>query len=81
MTVLVLHFYSTQNVLCILHFKMYLNHMLLVWDSSVGITIRYGLDGPKIESRWGARFSAPFQTCSGAHKASYTMGAESLSRG
>ena len=27
-------------------------------DSSVGIATRYGLDGPGIEYRWGARFSA-----------------------
>ena len=33
--------------------------------SSVGTAIRYGLDGPGIESRWGARFSAPFQTVLG----------------
>ena len=26
-------------------------------DSSVGIAARYCLDGPGIESRWGARFS------------------------
>ena len=38
-------------------------------DSSVG----YGLDDPRIESRWGARFSAPVQTGPGAHPASYTM--------
>ena len=31
-------------------------------DGSVGIATRYGLDGPGIESRWGARFSAPVQT-------------------
>ena len=31
-------------------------------DSSVGIATRYGLDGPGIESRWGARFSPPAQT-------------------
>ena len=31
-------------------------------DSSVGIATRYGLDGPEIKSRWGARFSAPVQT-------------------
>ena len=43
-------------------------------DSSVGIATRYGLDGPKIESPWGARFSAPVQTGPGAHPASYTMG-------
>jgi hypothetical protein len=38
--------------------------------------ICYGLDGPEIESRWRARFSAPVQTRSGAHPASYTLGAE-----
>ena len=31
-------------------------------DSSVCIATRYGLDGPAIESRWGARVSAPVQT-------------------
>ena len=31
-------------------------------DSSVGIATRYGLDGPWIESRWGAKFSAPVHT-------------------
>ena len=31
-------------------------------DSVVGIATRYGLDGPRIESRWGVRFSAPVQT-------------------
>ena len=31
-------------------------------DSSVGIATRYGLDRPEIESRWGARSSAPVQT-------------------
>ena len=30
--------------------------------SVVGIATGYGLDGPGIESRWGARFSAPVQT-------------------
>jgi len=43
-------------------------------DSSVGIATRYGLDGQGIESRWGARFSAPVQTGPGAHPASYKMG-------
>ena len=45
----------------------------------VSIVTGYGLDGPEIESRLGARFSAPVQTGSGAHPASYTMG--SLSAG
>jgi hypothetical protein len=43
-------------------------------DSSVGIGTRYGLDGPGIESRWGARFSAHVQTGPGSHPASYTKG-------
>jgi hypothetical protein len=33
---------------------------------SVSIAIDYGLDSPRIESRWGARFSAPVQTGLGA---------------
>jgi hypothetical protein len=49
-------------------------------DSSVGIATRYGLEGPGIESRWGARFSAPVQTGRVAHPASYTMGIRSSPR-
>ena len=30
--------------------------------SSVGLETGYGLNGPGIESRWGAGFSAPVQT-------------------
>jgi hypothetical protein len=47
-------------------------------DGSVGITTRYGLDGPGIESRCGAKFSAPVQTGPGVHPASYTMGTASF---
>ena len=43
-------------------------------DSSIGIATGYGLDSPRILSRWGARFSAPVQTGPGAHPASCTMG-------
>ena len=43
-------------------------------DSSVGIATRYGLDGPGMESRWGARFSAPVHGSPGARLASYMMG-------
>ena len=50
-------------------------------DSSVGIATRYGLDGPGIESRWGASFSAPVHTGPGAHPASYTMGTGSFPGG
>jgi hypothetical protein len=46
--------------------------------SSVGIATSYGLDGPGIESRWGARFSALVQTGPGAHPASCTMGTGSF---
>ena len=38
----------------------------MVRDSSVGIATVNGLDGPEIESRWGARFSAHIQTRPGA---------------
>jgi hypothetical protein len=54
-------------ILCIYHLDM-------GRDSSVGIATRYGLDGPEIESQWGARSSARVQSGPGAHKASYTMG-------
>ena len=47
-------------------------------DSSVGISTGYGLDGPGIESRWGARFSAPHQNGPGAHPASCKMGTGSF---
>jgi hypothetical protein len=50
-------------------------------DSSVGITNPYGLEGPEIESQWGARFSAPVQTGPGAHPTSYTVGTGSVSQG
>ena len=54
----------------------------LLWtvgrDSSVGIATRYRPDGPGIESRWGARFSAPVQTGHGAQPASYTVGTGSF---
>jgi hypothetical protein len=49
-------------------------------DSSVGIATGYRLEGPGIESLWGARFSAPVHTDSGPHSASYNMGTGSLSR-
>jgi hypothetical protein len=47
-------------------------------DGTVGIATRYGLDGPEIESRRGARLSAPVQTCPGPYPASYTMGTVSF---
>jgi hypothetical protein len=53
-------------------------HQRVCRDSSVGIVTRYGLDGPGIESRWGARFPVPDQTGPGAHAASNTLGTGSL---
>ena len=50
----------------------------VITDSSVGIGTRYELGGPEIESRWGARFPAPVQTCPGAYPTSYTMGTGSF---
>ena len=46
--------------------------------SVADIATCYGMDGPGIESRCGASFSAPFQTGHGAHPASCTMGTASF---
>ena len=60
--------------------QQFISHVIISGGpgSSVGITNGYGLDGPGIESRWGARFSAPVQTAPGAHPASCTMGTGSF---
>jgi len=47
-------------------------------DFSIGIAIRYGLEGPGIESHWEARFSAPVQTGPGVHLASFKEGTGSF---
>jgi len=52
--------------------------VVYVTGSVVGIVTGYGLDGPGIESRWGARFSTPVPTGPGAHPASCTMGTGSF---
>ena len=46
--------------------------------SVVGIATGYEMDGPGIESRWAARFSAPIHTDPGAHPTSCTMGTGSF---
>ena len=66
-----------------LHQHEYVNQISThIWkkgrDSSVGIATRNGLDGPGIESRWEARYSAPVQTGPGAQPASYTTGTGSF---
>ena len=62
-------------------FVSFFYHVRRGRHSSVGIATRYGLNGPGIESRWGAKFSSPVQTGPGVHLASYTTGTGSLSRG
>jgi len=57
---------------------MYYNLHLLYfvnmdWDSSVGVAPLYGLNGPRIEYRWGEIFRTG-QAGHEAHPASYTMG-------
>ena len=52
--------------------------MIVGQDISVSIATGYGLDGPGIESWWGARFSATVQTGPGAHPASCAMGTRSF---
>ena len=55
---------------------------VLLWSygsgNVVGIATGYALDGPVIESRWGAKFSAPVQTGFGAYRASLKMGTGSF---
>ena len=61
--------------------KCFLCYRMRLWrrpGSVVGVATGYGLDGPRIASRWGARFSAPVQTGSGAHPDSCTMGTGSF---
>jgi len=41
--------------------------------TSFGIASGYGLDGPRIEPRWGASFSSPVHTGPRAHAASCTL--------
>jgi hypothetical protein len=43
-------------------------------EAQWGIATGYGLDGPGIDSRWGARFFAHVQTGPGAQTTSCTMG-------
>jgi hypothetical protein len=50
-------------------------------DSVVGIGIPYGLDDPRIKSRWGARVSTPAQTSPVAYAACCGVSRGSTSRG
>jgi len=86
--------HSTQHIPVTRHDFCFLPTSIWMWDFvshiqggtlaeggpgiSVGIATGYRLDGPRIESRWGARFSAPVQTGPGAYPASCTMGTGSF---
>jgi hypothetical protein len=70
---------------CLLYFLISYDDIIIVGfgrksgpGSSVGRATGYGLAGPGIESRWGARFSAPVQRGPGAHSASHTTGTGSF---
>ena len=67
------HTQSTPLPHCEICYKYWMN---VGPGSSVGTATGYGLDVPGIESRWGARYSAPIQTDLGVHPASCTMGTE-----
>jgi hypothetical protein len=66
---------APSSLCCVL--KLCFNNNLLISCIATG----YGLDGPGIESRWGARFSASVQTGPGTHPASCTMGTGSFPGG
>ena len=65
-------FKGLSNTIILFFFSIIVSHLFNI-DSSVGISTCYGLDGPGIESRWDARFSAAVQTGPKTHPASYTM--------
>jgi hypothetical protein len=67
-----LYAFMTWSSICILQY------IRVGRDSSVGIATRYGLEGPGIECRLGARFSPPVQTGPGSQSASFTMGTASF---
>ena len=54
--------------------------VVVVTDSSVGIAIRYGLDGPGIESRWGRDCPHPSRPALGPTQPP-AQGVPGLSRG
>ena len=60
-------------------FFLFYTYIYFCRDSSVCVTTRYGVDGPEIESLWGARFCPSVRTCPVFHPASYTMGTASFS--
>jgi len=72
--------YCEQQVLFYtrLPYNLKIHFNIITLYTCTSIATGYGLEGPGIESRWGARFSAPVQTGPGAYPASYTIGTESF---
>jgi hypothetical protein len=64
----------------ILH-VMYIKENQMLLFNVIFEAVRYGLDGPGIESQWGRDFPHPSRGALGFHPTSYTMGTGSLSSG
>ena len=82
--------YHPHNIGCRIPFRLFsypvdfLKNVFVLFggrDNSVGISTRYGLDVPGIESRWERDFSSHVRTGPGAHPASYTVGTGSFPGG
>jgi len=56
-----------------------LSHYRVGWHSIVGIATRYGLDGPRIESRWMRKMSR--HALEPTQPPAYAMGTGSVPRG
>jgi hypothetical protein len=67
-----------MTLYCILIVFMHTFDKICGPGSSVGIANSYGLDGLRIESRWGVRFFAHVQTVPGAHPPSCKVGTGSF---
>jgi hypothetical protein len=75
------YYFDFQVTLELLIINLFIYLFIVDQDISVGITPRYGFDGPRVKSRCAARFAVPVQTGPGSHRASYTIGTEFLCRG
>jgi len=75
---MVVYFVFYCLILQIMYFYYYVYVFLLLCMFRSRYSV--SLDGPGIESRWGARFSAPLHTGPGTHPASCTMGTGSFPR-
>ena len=72
------HIISVFYIVLYTHFFKIRFYQIMGGESSVGITTRYGLDGPGIESRWVRDFPHPSRPALGLHPAPCTMGTVSF---